>query len=320
MRRSLLFTLVIVALFPERALWAQTSDDISTVRSALIEEVTALMQARVLPVMQQWKRQFDAAIPARDRATLDQLRERYGMVQENLRNNLSAREVARENRDFGSVLTLRTLLDNSFQLRQRLIGDAGRIAERNKKPFAVLSARIDSSAEEWRAAAMRIFVDWFTRNRHVITPAMSGPESDALARVMLSCKNIGLDRLAERAHVTFLLWDGEDFTPEARERGVPDSPLTDCRPEQGDILLLEPAIPNPFRDATQIRFLLPDPAEAHMRVFDTRGREVKRLLQDSRPAGKQLVTLKDDGLEPGTYHVVLEAGDRFDVIAVRLLR
>lgn len=320
MRRSLLYMLAIVALFPGRTLWAQSADELRTVRSALIEEVTALMQARVLPVMQQWKSQFDAGIPTRDRALLEQLRERYDMVQANLRNNLSAREAALEKEDYGGVLTLRTLLENNFQIRQRLLGDAARIAERNKKPFNTLSARIDSSAEEWRAAAMRIFIDWFTRHRQVITPAMNGPLSDDLAQVMLSCKNIGLDQLAERAHVAFLLWDGQDFTPEARERGVPDSPLTNCRPDRSDIMLLEPAVPNPFREETQIRFLLPAPADVHVRVFDVRGRTLKHLLRDARPAGKHMVTLTSDGMEPGAYHVVLKAGERFDVISVRLLR
>ncbi|MBR9974068.1 MAG: hypothetical protein KFF77_00665 [Bacteroidetes bacterium] len=320
MRRSLLYMLAIVALFPGRALWAQSPDELRAVRSALIEEVTALMQARVLPVMQQWKSQFDAAIPTRDRALLEQLRERYDMVQANLNNNLSAREAALNKEEYGSVLTLRTLLEKNFQIRQRILGDAARIAERNKKPFNALSSRIDSSAEEWRAAAMRIFIDWFTRHRHVITPAMNGPLSDELAQVMLSCKNIGLDQLAERAHVAFLLWDGEDFTPEARERGVPDSPLTNCRPDRSDIMLLEPAVPNPFRDETQIRFMLPAPADVHVRVYDARGRTLKHLLRDARPAGKHIVILTSEGMEPGAYHVVLEAGERFDVISVRLLR
>ena len=94
-----------------------------------------------------------------------------------------------------------------------------RFTERNEKPFHYLTSRIDSTVEEWRGASMRIFVDWFAKNRNVISTAMNSPARDDLASLMASCKNIQLEELDERAKATFLLWDGKDYLQHIRQHG-----------------------------------------------------------------------------------------------------
>lgn len=53
--------------------------------------------------------------------------------------------------------------------------------------------------------------------------------------------------------------------------------------------------PNPFRGSTRIRFELPVPDRVTLTVHDVRGRAVRTLLDESRPAGSQVVIW--DGLD-----------------------
>jgi hypothetical protein len=320
MRRLPLPLIVFATLFAAEGLFAQASDDLTAARRQLLEDVAAMMQSRVLPVMTQWREQFDAQIPGRDRATLENLRERYGMLQENIRHNLRGREAAWENRDYHGFLSIRALLQTNFADRQKLFNDVSRLTMRNERQFAYLGSRIDSTVEEWRGASMRIFLDWFARNRKVISPAMNTPDRDALARLMASCKNIGLEALHDRSKAAFLLWDGEDFTTTIIATGSPDSPLSDCGPERDEILILEAASPNPFTDSTQIRFTLPHAGSTAVRLLNAQGREVRTLVSEARPFGKQMLMLEAKGLAPGNYFVTLETDRVFDTISVRVGR
>jgi hypothetical protein len=74
------------------------------------------------------------------------------------------------------------------------------------------------------------------------------------------------------------------------------------------------AVPNPFNPATRIHFELPDPAAVTLVVHDTRGRQVRRLLQGrDHPAGRHALAFdgRDDqgrALASGVYLVRLQAG------------
>jgi flagellar hook capping protein FlgD/List-Bact-rpt repeat protein len=64
--------------------------------------------------------------------------------------------------------------------------------------------------------------------------------------------------------------------------------------------LIGPA-PNPFQDATMIRFVLPRTAVASLEVFDISGRLVRTLATGARPAGSQAV--RWDGADSGGRRV-----------------
>lgn len=72
--------------------------------------------------------------------------------------------------------------------------------------------------------------------------------------------------------------------------------------------------PNPFRDATTIRFALVRPGPVTCEVFDAAGRRVRTLLSgDARDAGEQSVVWRGDGaggerLAPGLYYYRIATG------------
>jgi len=68
------------------------------------------------------------------------------------------------------------------------------------------------------------------------------------------------------------------------------------------ILTLETAFPNPFRDKTTIRFSVKEEIEVSLRVFDQTGKEVKVLFNGiAQPNEVYTNTLYASGLATGTY-------------------
>lgn len=88
---------------------------------------------------------------------------------------------------------------------------------------------------------------------------------------------------------------------------------------------LAPALPNPFSRSTTLRFTLPRESGAELSVLDVSGRQVRRLMSGSLPAGPHEVAwdgLDDTGLRlpPGVYLVRLTAGARTETGRVVLLQ
>jgi subtilisin family serine protease len=88
---------------------------------------------------------------------------------------------------------------------------------------------------------------------------------------------------------------------------------------------LHAGAPNPFTDATRIRFDLPEAVHVRARVFDLRGRLVRTLADRAYPAGSHQVIWdgRDAGgrkLPAGVYFCRLEAGGRASALRVTLVR
>lgn len=87
--------------------------------------------------------------------------------------------------------------------------------------------------------------------------------------------------------------------------------LTALRPAPGApaaSLALRGAFPNPFRDATTVRFALPQGAHVSLRVYDVAGHQVALLADRDFEAGEQAVTFRSQGLAAGMYFLSLRVG------------
>ncbi|MEM1115409.1 MAG: chondroitinase-B domain-containing protein [Bacteroidota bacterium] len=83
---------------------------------------------------------------------------------------------------------------------------------------------------------------------------------------------------------------------------------------------LAPTFPNPFDSTTTVSFALDAPASVVVRLFDISGREVRRVLNGTYPAGTTEFTLDGAGLPTGTYLLVMEAEGRRDYRLITLAR
>ncbi|MCC7437362.1 MAG: T9SS type A sorting domain-containing protein [Armatimonadetes bacterium] len=71
------------------------------------------------------------------------------------------------------------------------------------------------------------------------------------------------------------------------------------------------AQPNPFTGTTELRFSIPKPGQATVRVFDPVGRMVAEVLpQQWMEVGRYAVGFDASQLPPGTYMVELMVGQQ----------
>jgi hypothetical protein len=75
---------------------------------------------------------------------------------------------------------------------------------------------------------------------------------------------------------------------------------------------LEQNYPNPFNPVTFIRFALPSPQHVVLKIYDARGREVAKLVNERRDAGRHEVQFDAGSLPSGVYICRIQAGSFSD--------
>ncbi|QXD17199.1 T9SS type A sorting domain-containing protein [Rhodocaloribacter litoris] len=83
---------------------------------------------------------------------------------------------------------------------------------------------------------------------------------------------------------------------------------------------LAPNYPNPFSTSTTIPFALTRPGRVTLQVFDGLGREVARLVEGMRPAGRHEVVWHAAGRPAGLYLVRLQVGTTVRTYPLTLIR
>jgi len=117
------------------------------------------------------------------------------------------------------------------------------------------------------------------------------------------------------------LFDGDSFDPPSDSYGTrtwwfrqyegdccpvwaymnPNLKVADVGDPQQASLLLGAAQPNPFRDATTIRYSLPQASIVTLEVYDVQGRLVQKRSLGVQQAGNRTATLDGKGLAAGMY-------------------
>jgi parallel beta-helix repeat protein len=78
--------------------------------------------------------------------------------------------------------------------------------------------------------------------------------------------------------------------------------------------------PNPFNAQTKIRFVLPEPQDVQLMVYDLLGRRVETIIDEERQAGQHQVTWDASGHSSGIYFYRIEAGDFTETKKMILLK
>lgn len=80
------------------------------------------------------------------------------------------------------------------------------------------------------------------------------------------------------------------------------------------------AYPNPFNPVAEVTYTLPTAAEVFLVVYDVTGREVSRLAEGLRPAGRHRARFDGSQLASGTYVVRLQAGTHVAAHTIVLMK
>jgi len=83
---------------------------------------------------------------------------------------------------------------------------------------------------------------------------------------------------------------------------------TDRAPEPPEAFALAGNAPNPFRQATTIRYELPRAAEVRLAVYDALGRRVRVLVDRKQEAGRKQIRFEAKELPAGVYFYRITAG------------
>ena len=78
--------------------------------------------------------------------------------------------------------------------------------------------------------------------------------------------------------------------------------------------------PNPFNPSTVISFAIPTQAFVTVKVYDILGREVKTLMNETKPAGYYEINFNASDLPSGTYIYEIRAGNFVETKKMILLK
>jgi photosystem II stability/assembly factor-like uncharacterized protein len=101
---------------------------------------------------------------------------------------------------------------------------------------------------------------------------------------------------------------------------VTSAPSEAAQPAGAAMLSLLPNRPNPFREATEIRFQLVAAGPARLDVYDALGRRISRLHDGLLQAGEHVIRFEARGLPAGLYFVRLTGSDAQAVRSILLVR
>jgi hypothetical protein len=188
-----------------------------------------------------------------------------------------------------------------------------------------IATRTAGSSEEitqtWDPAASGGAGDWVNEERYVLSSDANGRYTDALYQVWdtgagaweneeQDMFGYNDDGLVESA--TTQTWSGTEWVNDYRllqfyeEAGGVGTAVEGEQP--AGRFQLEGNYPNPFREATTIRFTLPAPEHVTLEVFDLLGRRVATLVDAPMTPGRHEVTLEGTGLADGLYVYSLSSG------------
>ena len=144
------------------------------------------------------------------------------------------------------------------------------------------------------------------RRFYVITGPFSMNLGDTAEVVIALVGGMGDDHLSSVTNLKyntdaanlFFNYFVEDMTNGTIQVLPPDRILPNTIPEN---YVLYQNYPNPFNSTTTIKYELPEAAFVSLIIYDVLGREVKRLVNEEKPAGKYTVQFDAGNLSSGVY-------------------
>jgi hypothetical protein len=129
--------------------------------------------------------------------------------------------------------------------------------------------------------------------------------------------------------ITTLAYDDSFLYAGTRYNGIWKRKLsefikTGLQPALADQLPLKFALyqnyPNPFNNSTTISFIIPNPADVKLKIYNLVGEEVKTLISENLKEGSYKINWAANNIASGVYIYRLQADNRVDVKKMILVK
>ena len=304
-----------------------------TIRQAFSElraSIADYAKSNILPQMLSWKSQLDAALSQDDLIALDALRKKAAALRSKTGASTSAMRKAWKTEDYDKLKQSRETIKSLGAERKDLLQDLKPIAVKYRDVLEKLGKQAKPQMLEWKEHGKALFSAWHEKHADALQDrGRHMGMGMQRAGVMGFGFSMNKEGQRKRAAVRFLLWDGSDFTERIRAGNQDGGAL---EPEDGATpgrsgFGLEQSYPNPVGtphyaggSASTIRFSLPASEYTTVKVYDSAGKEVASLLEDSLPAGNHFVNFDPEDLPSGMYFVHLNAGELSDIKPLHVVK
>jgi ELWxxDGT repeat protein len=113
--------------------------------------------------------------------------------------------------------------------------------------------------------------------------------TDLVADINPGVGDAYVDDFAVVDTVLFFEADDGEYGSELWKLNLPVGTFVTSRPSSPESFILHQNFPNPFNPVTTINYILQQPAEIQLIIYDLKGSEVKRYVQGRLPAGTHSV-------------------------------
>ncbi|NIT60960.1 MAG: T9SS type A sorting domain-containing protein [Aliifodinibius sp.] len=136
--------------------------------------------------------------------------------------------------------------------------------------------------------------------------------------------------IASSGDATFVTGGNIYFRPEiliiqsGMLKTISDSTLVNIRPQEPPLIparfVLQQNYPNPFNPVTNIEFSVPNAEFVTLKIYNTLGQEVAKLISERLAAGEYKYEWDASGLASGVYLYRIEAGEYVETKKMILMR
>lgn len=289
-------------------------------RSEMFKELHGQMQnfksTEVVPMLNKWKNQIDAAMSKEDLAKLNELRSRASefhskMVQERRRciNEANAGECD------GSGPKGKKGRKHSHGAKKGM-NDEMRTIITELKPLSLkylstldeINPEFTQKKKEWKEITSEIFANWKESNKEDLKALKNSENGKGFKRGNKGMRMMEMGRQNGRQPYFIMLWNGEE--KEIDEGFFGPEGMTSVNTLREDMTSIK-NYPNPFSESTSIEFYLPDGQMTKLSVVDESGKVIKVIHDGFLNEGNHKYDFnpKSENLNPGVYIYQLECDD-----------
>lgn len=182
-------------------------------RQQLRQTMLDWTRTAIIPTLNQWKSQLDAAMSAEDLATLNGLRSRAAALRKQGMTHRSGMHQAWQQEDYTALKTHREALRGMREQLRTLLGELKPLAIKYRTTLQQIGETARPQVKEWRNEGKQKLEEWMAAHSeelgdHPLGKFQHGMPWKGWGKMF----GMGGEMRKKVAAARFMLWNGDDFT------------------------------------------------------------------------------------------------------------